>query len=72
MNMKYVKCAFSHDPSKFTLNRIYIVLTTDYIIDDDGNITNYKWFVLASVFMESTEQEYNKQEGIINQYYYFY
>lgn len=73
MNIEYVKCIKAwHYNVKVTIGKIYLFPN---FIDDDGvkfNLSSnkYDW---EKEFRFTTEQEYNKQEEIINKSnYYFY
>ncbi len=69
--MKYIKCIGKI--TNCTIGKIYKVTRQDGdFISWLDNISYNSGMFSKNPFLIATEQEYNKQEGIINTNYYFY
>ncbi len=71
---EYWKCVDNNgNKGLYTTNKIYIINKVSRKIYNDRNLWgDSKIEESASMWKITTKQEYNKQGGIINQYYYFY
>jgi len=68
--MKYIKCTFSHSENVFTEGRIYKVNDMNIPYNNKGSLHGCSLSQTSSNFIESTEEEYNKQEGILQDNFY--
>jgi hypothetical protein len=71
-NIKYYKCQSTHSIDVFIVGNIYKEINS-YLINKEGNQHGCSANSSSFNFKLVTEEEYNKQEGIINKSnYYFY